>query len=396
VRRVRLPLPVVSVGNVTWGGTGKTPLVEHLARRCLARGATPLLLTRGYGCVMCACVVCVLVVRVACMLCVALLTHVRRVLRSRRRVFDACSGGDEARMLAAALAGTPARVAVGADRHAAALAALADAAAATPARGDSSTNTPAWAAPFALAILDDGLQHLRLARDLEVVVVNALTLWGNGRRVPAGPLREAPAAALRRAHVVVAHNWPLACARARRACDAALDALCPPHALRLRSQLAPAPLLKRIIPTAAAHAHAHAAALPLEALRGARVLLLAAVGCPAAVAATLTAAGAAHVDTLSFPDHHAFTRADLDAAVAAARALRADFLVTTAKDAARFEGGSSGAALQEGLAPLGGRALILEGRLRLVAPDGRTADDAGAAALDGALDALLARGGART
>jgi tetraacyldisaccharide-1-P 4'-kinase len=47
----RLPLPVVSVGNVTWGGSGKTPLAEHLARRCLARGAAPLLLTRGYGCV---------------------------------------------------------------------------------------------------------------------------------------------------------------------------------------------------------------------------------------------------------------------------------------------------------------------------------------------------------
>jgi tetraacyldisaccharide 4'-kinase len=45
----RLPVPVVSVGNVTWGGSGKTPLTEHLARRCLALGAPPLVLTRGYG-----------------------------------------------------------------------------------------------------------------------------------------------------------------------------------------------------------------------------------------------------------------------------------------------------------------------------------------------------------
>ena len=46
----RLPLPVLSVGGVTWGGAGKTPLTEHLARRCAAMGATPLLLTRGYRC----------------------------------------------------------------------------------------------------------------------------------------------------------------------------------------------------------------------------------------------------------------------------------------------------------------------------------------------------------
>jgi tetraacyldisaccharide 4'-kinase len=306
------------------------------------------------------------------------------------------SGGDEARMLAAALAGTCARVAVGADRHAAALAAIADASA-TERNNAMAAHASPPAPPFALAILDDGLQHRRLWRDLEVVVVNALTLWGNGRRVPAGPLREAPACALRRAHVVVAHNWPLAGAAARRACDEALDALCAPGALRLRSHFAPAPALQRIVVASAATAasaddDAHAPSLPLKALRGARVLLLAAVGCPAGVAATLTAAGATHVETLSFPDHHAFTRADLAAAVASAVALRADFLITTAKDAARLQG----CALREGLAPLGGRALVLEGRLRLVAPDGHAPDEAGDAALDGALDALLARGGART
>jgi tetraacyldisaccharide 4'-kinase len=271
-------------------------------------------------------------------------------------------------MLAAALAGTPAAVAVGADRHEAGSTSLAAAAAA--------------GAPLRCALLDDGLQHWALARQLEVVAVNALTLWGNGRRVPAGPLRETPAAALRRAHVVVAHNWPLATPAQRAACDAALDALCPRGALRLRSHLAPAPFLRALAPGAPPQ--------PLAALAGAPVLCLAAVGCPAAVAATLAACGAAPVRTLAFPDHHAWSMAELAAAADATDALsrhcgRAAWLVTTAKDAARCEG-----ALRTGLARLGGRALVMEGRIRIVDARGAAEDARGAAALDAALAAVLA------
>jgi hypothetical protein len=195
-------------------------------------------------------------------------------------------------------------------------------------------------------------------------------------------MREAPAAALARARVVVAHNWPLATPRQRAACDAALDALCPVGTLRLRSHLAPLPLLRRVSATADAPS-----VVPIDALRGAPVLCFSALGCPAGLGATLAAAGADPVQMSSFPDHYVFSRTDLEAAVAATRALgdRA-WLVTSAKDAARCEG-----ALREGLAPLKGRALILEGCLRLVAqkegPQGGFADDAAGAA---ALDALLA------
>lgn len=271
-------------------------------------------------------------------------------------------------MLAAALADVPgAAVAVGADRFAAAHAALAR-------------------APHDVALLDDGAQHLRLARDVDVLCVNALTLWGNGRRVPAGPLREAPADALSRAHVVLAHNWPLASPSQRDACSAALRALCRPNALQLRSELAPAPTLRCL-------SEGPHAPMPLAALRGMPVLCLAAVACPEAVVATLASLGAAPLQLMRFPDHHDFSAGDLRAAADATEALSRTagapaLLVTTAKDAARLQHDLQ----QEGLGCLAraGRARVLEGRLRLVAHDGTTDDVGGAAALDALLQALLA------
>jgi tetraacyldisaccharide 4'-kinase len=104
LRARRLPIPVVSVGNVTWGGAGKTPMVVLLAEAAARRGLRALVLTRGYG-------------------------------------------GDEEKMLRARLAGV-ASVAAGADRAAAAARAL-------------------RAAPADLVLLDDGLQHHALARDAQ-------------------------------------------------------------------------------------------------------------------------------------------------------------------------------------------------------------------------------------
>ncbi len=143
-RRRVLPRPVVSVGNISLGGTGKTPFVIYLARRLAAEGLRPAVLTRGY--------------------------------RS--------DGGrcDEPRVIARALPGT--RVLVDRDRRRAAAAALEE------------------SAPPDVFVLDDGFQHWALGRDADLVLIDALRPFGTGKVFPAGTLRE-DVEALARADAVV-------------------------------------------------------------------------------------------------------------------------------------------------------------------------------------------------
>ena len=142
---VRVGAPVLVVGNFTVGGTGKTPLVIDLARDLRAAGWRPAVVSRGYG---------------------------RRRGAGPLRVMPdtpVADSGDEPALIAAQ-AGCP--VFVDADRVAAACAAV--------------------AAGCNLVIADDGLQHRRLARDIEIEVVDAARGYGNGLLLPAGPLREPP------------------------------------------------------------------------------------------------------------------------------------------------------------------------------------------------------------
>ncbi|XP_047946686.1 probable tetraacyldisaccharide 4'-kinase, mitochondrial isoform X2 [Salvia hispanica] len=168
----RLPVPVISVGNLTWGGNGKTPMVELLARSFADAGISPLILTRGY------------------------------------------CGADEAKMLKRQLQGTCAKIGVGANRVATAVRFL-DQYGFTSSRAgfeqlfcgnkievQSSNNK------IGVAILDDGMQHLSVQRDLEIVMVNALMPWGNHCLLPLGPLRE-PLTALCRADILVIHHADL-------------------------------------------------------------------------------------------------------------------------------------------------------------------------------------------
>jgi len=145
-RSQRLPVPVVVVGNLTVGGTGKTPLVIHLVELLRVRGRRPGVVSRGYGG-----------------------DGVSRVLDGGS---NAAEVGDEPLLIARL---TGASVAVGSDRVAAAHALLA---------ADPEVD---------VIVSDDGLQHLRLARDLELCVIDGARGLGNGWRLPAGPLRESAA-----------------------------------------------------------------------------------------------------------------------------------------------------------------------------------------------------------
>jgi len=155
LRSKRVGIPVVVVGNITVGGTGKTPIAAWLARQLTLRGHRVGVVLRGYG--------------------------GRQSSRTRVVAGDAdpIEVGDEAVLHARR---APHVVVIGADRAAAARLAEREGA--------------------EIVVCDDGLQHLRLARDYEIVVVDGARGFGNGRLLPAGPLRE-PASRLERADAVV-------------------------------------------------------------------------------------------------------------------------------------------------------------------------------------------------
>lgn len=278
----RLNSIVVSVGNITTGGTGKTPLVEWVARAAAREGRNPCVLTRGYG-----------------------REDVgKRVLVSDgERVFaDAREGGDEPRLLAESLSGIAAVVS-DADRVSAAR----------------------WAAEHLqsdLFILDDGFQHLRLARDLDLVAVDATNPWGGGRLLPAGRLRE-PLDGLKRADLIIL-------TRAEQAADA--DSLSE-QATRLsggRPVILSRTRTKAVRPLDQAMTTGTSLDVPQP------LAAFCAIGNPPAFFAHLRREGFVLNHTRAFPDHYVYKQADVDALAAEAKGRGALALVTTAKDAVKL------------------------------------------------------------
>jgi tetraacyldisaccharide 4'-kinase len=255
-------VPVISVGNLTLGGTGKTPLVAWVVGRLLAAGRRPAIASRGYG---------------------------------------AARGetSDEAAELGIVLPGVPHRA--HRDRVLAA--------------GD------AVAAGVDVVVLDDGFQHRRLHRDLDIVAIDATDPFGGGRLVPRGLLRESPAG-LRRADVVVLTRStavdPARRAAIHDAVTAARGGLPPVWAEAVHAPMA----LRSWSGTTR----------PLDELRGRPVLAFAAIGNPAAFRQTLDATGAEVTSFVAFADHHAYAATDLQRLADRAAAERAEWAVTTLKD----------------------------------------------------------------
>ena len=226
-----LPVPVVVIGNFTAGGTGKTPLCIALAEHLRDQGWRPGIASRGYG----------------------------RRGRGQVRVEASTPvdiSGDEPRLMFERT-GLPVRV--DADRVAAAQALIADG--------------------CDVVLADDGLQHRALARDIEIEVVDGVRRYGNGRLIPAGPLRERPrVTSLRVVNGIASQGgeWPMA--------------------LRLGD----------------ARALGDATVRPLARFAGTRVAAVAGIGNPQRFFTALAAAGL-EVDGHAFADHHDFTAADFAA-----------------------------------------------------------------------------------
>lgn len=242
LRRCRPPVFVLVVGNLNVGGSGKTPVVAALARALEARGVRCGIVSRGYG------------------------GNLEGTAEVPAEGDPACYGDEP--VLLAREAQVP--VVVGRARCAAVAELL--------------RRHP----DVRLVVADDGLQHLRLQRDFELVVLDRGAL-GNGWLLPAGPLRE-PLSRLRTVDAVVAHD--------PRQVRTLVPAAVPLHGLRLE-------------PEAIVSLDDPSRRLPLAALSGRRVHAVAGIGRPERFFATLRALGA-EVVPHAFPDHHPYTAEDLD------------------------------------------------------------------------------------
>ncbi len=275
-----LPCAVVSVGNLTVGGTGKTPAVERAVQTLADLGHRPAVVSRGYR---------------------RQSSGVQIVADTSSIRLDPEDAGDEPFLLARRLPGVP--VVVGGNRHDAARLAI---------------------ERFAVTavVLDDGFQHRTLRKDLEIVMARARSPWGNGQLLPGGPLRE-PLSALAKADLIVATG-------ARGASDLAeieaATALHAPGVPVLAAHYAPVECWE------ADRMRMRA----LSELAGARLLGFAGIASPEAFELTLMGLEVGVVEMATFPDHHWYSPEDLRALDARVVALRAEGLVTTEKDWVRL------------------------------------------------------------
>jgi tetraacyldisaccharide 4'-kinase len=257
-RSCPLGRPTVSVGNLTTGGTGKTPMVQHLARHLADQGHRPCILLRGYR------------------------------------------GGDEAQEHQLVL-GELALVRPNPDRVAEARAVLAE-----------HPDTTCF-------ILDDGFQHRRARRDLDLVLLDATNPWGHGHLLPRGLMRE-PKAAIRRADAILITRTDQATPETVRGLDDQVRAITgkPPlaHTEHCWSGLI--------------DANGHK--LTLDHLAGLPVMAVVAIGNPQAFEQTLQSHAGAVVHCEALPDHHGYTTSELHRLCDLAQAAGAKAIVTTQKD----------------------------------------------------------------
>jgi len=279
-RAAQLPRPVVSVGNLHWGGSGKTPLTAALAAHLRDRGLFVAILSRGYG------------------------SHgegVRLVSRGEGPLLGPGLAGDEPVLLAGLLPGVA--VVVCPDRHHAGLHAL----------------QRLEPAPD-LFLLDDGFSHLRLYRDLDILTFPSSDPFAGGRLPPGGHLRE-PLASTRRAHAAVLTGQ----------CDPeegkALALALAPHGFSGPGFIAPT------------HVEEPLPQPPSDPLPpGGRVLLVSAIARPESFFGAVREMGFEITGHLTFRDHHRYPEESLEAITTAFHESGAVAVLTTSKDRVKLQG----------------------------------------------------------
>lgn len=280
-KQKRLPCTVISVGNIVVGGTGKTPAAAVIAKLLQKKGFRVAILLRGYK---------------------------RRsgegitfVSDGENRLCSREECGDEADMLTRQLTEIP--IVVGKQRYLTGKAAL-----------DHFKSD--------VLILDDGFQHQQLARDLDILTLDATQPYGTGALLPIGSLRE-PTTTIQRANMILLTRTDVV--------DINIEDL-----KAELNRLAPnTPILESVHqPTSLYwlnHTDKHPT-MPIENLTGKRLLAVCGIGNPDAFVATLEKYNPEAVELFAFPDHHVYTESDLQQIQHEMKKYEAEWIVTTQKD----------------------------------------------------------------
>ncbi len=267
LRCCRLNTPVISIGNITLGGAGKTPLVEYVVRFLQEKGLKPAVLIRGY-------------------------------------MADEYNGSDEAKLLESSLPG--AAILVGANRAKCAQDFLA--------RNSAD-----------VFVLDDGFQHWRIRRDLDIVAINTTNPFGSQQLIPRGILRE-PLSSLKRADIFILTKTEI---------DSYIVELTKsklkiinPHALLVKAIHQPFCLVALKNPKAV---------FDLTSLNGKAVCSFCSIGDPDSFVKTLSFLNAEVKHNFAFLDHHRYQRVDIEKIVDFCRRQQIATVITTQKDAVKLQ-----------------------------------------------------------
>ena len=273
---VKNSVPVISIGNLALGGTGKTPTVAWILAKLLSKGRKPAVVSRGYG---------------------GRPKDVMVVSDGEGSLMSAPPAADEAAMLARRYPDLP--VLTGADR---------------------SLVTEKAVEEFGadVVVLDDGFQHLSLCRDMDVVLLRGDYPFGNGRVIPAGILRE-PVSALKRADAVLVTGE---CADRTRK--------------EIQSLVGDIPIFTgRLEPDSLLDSRGEKIGMPDE-LRGARVVAVSGLGNPRGFEKMLESLNVELLAHHEYPDHAHYALADGVRLISSLKKTGADFILTTEKDAVKL------------------------------------------------------------
>ncbi|MCB4792495.1 MAG: tetraacyldisaccharide 4'-kinase [Elusimicrobia bacterium] len=277
----KLSKPVISVGNITWGGTGKTPIVIKIAKELIKNGLKPAVLTRGYK--------------------RKIKTKEPLVVSDGSKILvSPAEAGDEPYLIAESA--KDAIVVVGADRSSAALKAL-------------------ESYPVDIFILDDGFQQWKISRGLDIVCINAKNPFGNGYLIPAGILRE-PLSSLKRSGVIVLTSSNLAGIEKTEVVE---------NEIKKYSQAEI--LISKYMPTSIIRL-SNANNFGLKDIERREVIAISAIGENEAFNATLEKAGFKVLKHYKFRDHHWFDETEVMEILKHSR--KNDIFITTQKDAVRL------------------------------------------------------------
>lgn len=296
-RQKALPCTVISIGNITVGGTGKTPAAIALAGEAFKRGLNPCILTRGYkGNIKGPCF----------------------VSKGFGPLLGAGDAGDEPVLMAEKLKGIP--IIKAANRYEAGI------------FGIKELNPPT---PF-LFILDDGFQHWRLKRDMDILLINAANPFGRGRLLPVGILRE-PLREIKRADIIVITKSSLGDRSEPEITDLIKE---------IKQYNPSAPIfLAGHVPSYLSKGgtgivgqwHSEQTYYPAQQLLNKDIYAFCGIGEPLSFKTTLESTGANIKGFKAYQDHHAFKPSDMEFIKREAQKCNSEWIITTEKDIIRMK-----------------------------------------------------------